>query len=142
MASTSTTPITTKVAEVPLTTPLLDKNGMSSIWNKWLSQVGTYLTKSQENKSGDLSIGGNKVGTYRATRVGNIVQVVGEIPYGDYSGIIVTGIPVLPIMDVPVLVVGGSGVLSTSGELKITCSSTSKILISAGYIAAAPKESN
>lgn len=142
MALVNTTPISIKVAEVPLSTPLFEKLTMGATWNKWFSQLSTYVTRAQENKSGDLIYNGASIGTFRATRNGNIVQVNADINAGVYDGIIVTGMPVMPIVDSPVLIQGGLGTLKTNGDLQIKVSSVFKILISASYIAAAPKENN
>lgn len=142
MALVNSTPVSIKVAEVPLSTPLFEKLTLVSTWNKWFSQLGTYITRAQENKSGELIYNGASIGTFRATRNGNIIQVNADIVAGSYDGITVTGMPVMPIMDSPVLVQGGLGTLKTNGELTLKVSSVFKILISASYIAAAPKESN
>ena len=141
MALVNNTPVSIKVAEVPLSTPIFEKLTMCATWNKWFSQLGTYITRAQENKSGDLTYNGATIGTFRATRNGNIVQVNADIVAGTYDGIIVTGMPVMPIMDSPVLVQGGLGTLKTNGDMSIKVTSAFKILISASYIAAAPKES-
>lgn len=133
-------PVTTKISEVPLNTPIVEKGTLAGSWSKWLSQVGTILSRSQENKSGDLSTSSGVIGSYRATRVGNIIQVNGSFNAGSYSSIIVLGIPVAPIVDSIALVQGGSGILGTNGNFTLTCTSSSKIIFSIGYIANAPKE--
>ena len=52
----------------------------------------------------------------------------------------VGGVPVYPIVDIPIIISNGTGKITTGGDLNITSSSTEKILISASYIANAPKE--
>lgn len=133
-------PVTIKVAEVPLTTAMFDRGSFSSIWNKWFSQIGTFITRSQENKSGDILNGQSTIGSYRATRVGNIIQINGSINAGTYSNIIVSGIPVNPLVPSPILITGGTGSIDTNGDMTLNCTSTSTILFSASYIANAPKE--
>lgn len=137
-------PVTTKVSEVPLGTGFLGKGGnITSTWQKWFSQISTCISRSQENKSGDLTNPDKAViGSYRATRSGNIMQVNGSFEAGTYSSIIVLGIPVSPLVDSIALVQGGTGVLDTDGNFTMTCTSTSKILFSISYIANAPKETN
>jgi hypothetical protein len=133
-------PLTIKIAEVPLSTPFLEKGIMSSIWNKWFSQIGTWIIRSQENKTGEFTYNNSVIGEYRANRSGNIVVINGSINAGTYSNIIVTGIPVHPLVDIPILVSNGNGYINTNGEFILNCTSESKILISASYIAMAPKE--
>lgn len=135
MALVNTTPTTVKVAETPLTSPLMDKGSITSTWSKWFSAIGTWITKTQENKSGDFTGNGNKIGSFRINRNGNLICINGEISSGTYTNIIVSGITVTPIMDCPVLVSGGTGFITASGELHITATSATKILISATYIA-------
>lgn len=133
-------PVTIRLAEAPLTTALLDKSSMSSIWSKWFSQIGTWISRAQENKQGDLIHDGSPIGEYRANRVGNIITINGFINAGTYTNIMVIGIPVPPIVDIPVLLSTGNGYINTDNQLFITSTSESKILISASFIANAPKE--
>lgn len=140
MGLVNTTPTTVKVAETPLTSALIDKGTITSTWSKWFSAIGTWISKSQENKSGDFTYNGTSIGSFRINRTGNIVCINGSINAGDYSNIMVGGVPVYPIVDIPIMISNGTGKITTGGDLNITSSSTEKILISASYIANAPKE--
>lgn len=140
MALVNSTPTTIKVAEPPLTTALLDKFSLSSTWSKWFSAIGTWITRSQENKSGEFKSNGSVIGSFRINRTGNIVCINGSINAGTYSSIIVSGVPVYPIVDIPIVLSIGTGKITTNGELMLNSTSNEKILISASYIANAPKE--
>lgn len=140
MALVNSTPTTIKVAEPPLTTALLDKFSLSSTWNKWFSAIGTWITRSQENKSGEFKSNGSVIGSFRINRTGNIVCINGSINAGTYASIIVSGVPVYPIVDIPIVVTNGTGKLLANGDIILSSDSTEKILISASYIANAPKE--
>lgn len=140
MALVNSTPTTIKVAEPPLTTALLDKFSLSSTWSKWFSAIGTWITRSQENKSGEFKSNGSVIGSFRINRTGNIVCINGSINAGTYASIIVSGVPVYPIVDIPIVLSIGTGKITTNGELMLNSTSNEKILISASYIANAPKE--
>lgn len=140
MALVNTTPTTVKVAETPLTTPLIEKGSITSTWSKWFSAIGTWITRSQENKSGDFTLNGSVIGSFRINRTGNIVCINGSINAGNYSDIMVSGVPVYPIVDIPITLSSGTGKITTDGNLVLNSSSTNTILISASYIANAPKE--
>lgn len=140
MALVNTTPTTVKVAEPPLTTSPYERGIFSSTWSKWFSAIGTWITRSQENKSGEFIYNNSTIGSFRINRTGNIVCINGSINAGDYSNIMVGGVTVYPIVDIPIIISNGTGKITTGGDLNITSSSTEKILISASYIANAPKE--
>ena len=135
-------PTTIKVAEPPLTTAMFEKGKFSATWSKWFSQIGTWITRSQENKSGVFSYSGSEIGSFRINRTGNIVCICGSINAGTYTNIIVSGVSVYPIVDIPVTISNGTGKITTNGELMINSNSSEKILISATYIAQSPKEIN
>lgn len=136
----NTTPTTVKVAEPPLTTSPYERGIFSSTWSKWFSAIGTWITKAQENKSGEFKYNDSVIGSFRINRTGNIVCINGSINAGTYSNIIVSGVSVYPIVEIPIVISNGSGKISTTGELTLNSDSTNTILISATYIANAPKE--
>ena len=134
-------PQTIKVGETPIKNPISTDGVLTSTWNKWLSTIGTYLTKSQENKSGSFVSNGSTIGSWKANRVGNVITLNGSFVAGTYSGITVTGAPVAPLENIPVLVIGGTASMDTDGKITLSASSESTILLAASYLASVPKES-
>lgn len=141
---TNNTPVTVTVGEVPLSAPFFEsQNKMTPIWNKWLSSISTWITKSQEVKNGSFTLGDAIVGSYIAVRTGNIIVINGSINAGTYTNTTIMGIPVTPKVSVPVLLSGNivdSGVILTDKTLNINLTSTAPILISATYIAVSSSE--
>ena len=139
---TNNTPVTVTVGEVPLSAPFFENmNKMTPIWNKWLSSVSTWITKSQEIKNGVFkNVDGTEIGSYISVRTGNIIVINGSLNAGSYSSTTIMGIPVTPKIQSLMLVSGGSGVINMDKTLTVTSESGSNILLSATYIAVSSSE--
>ena len=132
MSIQSTTPAPPRVPNPPL-----QEDIKSPQWIKWFSSIGTVLSEGQTDYEGDLDPGGS----YRTLQMGRAALLNATVPSGSYSATIVNGVPVVPSVDVVLTASKGiQAILRTNGDLELSGTSASDILISGSYIASDSQE--
>lgn len=131
-------PTTCYVGEIPLSTPVSGKDLVVPQWQKWLSALATFITKSQAICEGELLNGRVSCGKYTANRTGNVVVVQGELNAGSYSTITIEGMPVPPTVPAILTFKGDAvalGILGTDGTLTTDVVGAGTIVFTGTYIA-------
>jgi hypothetical protein len=135
---TNEIPTTIVVGEIPLAEPIASTFTLTQPWQRWMTTLATWVTKSQSIVSGSLYNGDTVCGSYTTNRSSNVVVVQGKLNAGAYDTISITGIPVPPMVKTLISFKGTTdalGILGTDSTLNVSVTGASDIIFTGTYIA-------